>query len=68
MSRGGAGGKGTRTLYSCTSCGAAFPKWSGQCPDCGAWNCLQEGIAQAKTSSPRFAGYAGGADQDNQNR
>lgn len=28
--------------FVCQSCGAAFSKWSGKCPDCGAWNTLVE--------------------------
>jgi DNA repair protein RadA/Sms len=28
--------------FVCQSCGAAHPKWSGQCNDCGAWNTLIE--------------------------
>jgi DNA repair protein RadA/Sms len=28
--------------FVCQSCGAAHPKWSGQCGDCGAWNTLVE--------------------------
>jgi DNA repair protein RadA/Sms len=29
-------------IYICQSCGAAQPKWAGQCPACGAWNSLVE--------------------------
>ncbi|TVQ36761.1 MAG: DNA repair protein RadA [Geminicoccaceae bacterium] len=31
-----------RTHYACTACGASFPKWSGRCEACGAWNSLAE--------------------------
>ena len=49
-----------KTQYSCKSCGAVHPKWSGQCSDCGEWNTLEEVIAQdSKPKSARFAGYAG---------
>ncbi len=34
--------KRSRGLYACTACGSQFPKWSGQCPDCGAWNAVEE--------------------------
>jgi DNA repair protein RadA/Sms len=34
-----------KTVYSCTECGGAAPKWQGQCPQCGAWNTLVETIA-----------------------
>jgi DNA repair protein RadA/Sms len=35
-----------KTLYTCTECGGQAPKWQGQCPACGAWNTLVEGIAE----------------------
>ncbi len=28
--------------YVCTQCGAVYPKWSGKCDACGAWNTLAE--------------------------
>jgi DNA repair protein RadA/Sms len=30
------------TKYVCGSCGAATPKWSGRCGNCGEWNTLTE--------------------------
>ena len=49
-----------KTAYSCSECGGVFPKWSGQCPDCGAWNSLNETAAASKgTKNSRFSGYAG---------
>ncbi|OOG22275.1 DNA repair protein RadA [Thioalkalivibrio denitrificans] len=52
-----------RTQFTCSACGAVHPKWSGQCADCGAWNTLEETVAQGGTAeaSPRFAGYSGEA-------
>jgi DNA repair protein RadA/Sms len=38
-----------RTVFVCQQCGAQFPKWSGQCPDCGAWNSLVEEFFQVKS-------------------
>jgi len=35
-----------KTIYTCTQCGATCPKWLGKCPDCGAWNTLEEGVAE----------------------
>ncbi len=32
----------TSLAFVCQSCGAAHPKWSGRCDDCGAWNSLVE--------------------------
>ncbi len=45
-----------KTVYFCTECGSDSPKWSGRCPDCGAWNTLIEQIAEnslSKNSSVR---------------
>ncbi len=52
-----------KTVYSCTECGAQFPKWTGQCQDCGDWNTLQEEAAPQKITSngaksARFEGFA----------
>ena len=33
-----------RIIYACTQCGASTRQWRGQCPDCGAWNSLEEGV------------------------
>ncbi|TVQ87748.1 MAG: DNA repair protein RadA [Chromatiaceae bacterium] len=32
----------SRSAFACTECGAQLPKWAGQCPECGAWNSIQE--------------------------
>jgi DNA repair protein RadA/Sms len=54
--------KPAKTVYVCSSCGASFPKWAGQCSDCGAWNSLEETLAATGGKrSARFAGYAGDA-------
>ena len=47
----------TRAVYVCNACGAAQPKWSGQCPDCGAWNSLDEAARPPRTG-PRAGGRA----------
>jgi DNA repair protein RadA/Sms len=48
-----------RASYLCTQCGARLPKWAGRCPECGAWNSLEEVAAQDQDE--RFGGYAGTA-------
>lgn len=43
-----------RTVYQCTACGYETGKWMGKCPDCGAWNTLEEqapGLAAAQPST-----------------
>lgn len=47
----------SKSIYSCTECGANSPKWQGQCPGCDAWNTLVETIAE-KTSGHRFEALA----------
>ncbi len=32
----------TAIRYVCNSCGTEQSKWAGRCPDCGAWNSLEE--------------------------
>jgi DNA repair protein RadA/Sms len=36
-----------KTIYTCTDCGGTNPKWLGKCPHCGAWNTLEESVAEA---------------------
>ena len=33
-----------KLVHRCTECGASFPKWSGKCLSCGAWNSLVEDV------------------------
>ena len=56
---------GAKSVFICSSCGAQASKWAGQCPECSAWNTLEEGlIEKAGGRNPRFAGYAGDASQN----
>lgn len=36
-----------KTNFTCTDCGAIAYKWAGQCPSCGEWNTLVEGLVEA---------------------
>jgi DNA repair protein RadA/Sms len=50
-----------KTLYACQHCGTNHPKWSGQCSDCGEWNCLIEAKSEPSTSHrARSMGNSGG--------
>jgi len=54
--------RGGKTAYVCSACGARQPKWAGQCPECLAWNSLEEVIDEpAPARHARFGGYAGEA-------
>lgn len=49
-----------KTIYACSHCGAQFPKWAGQCGECGKWNTISEEVAvSAAKPSSRNVGYAG---------
>lgn len=54
----------SKTLYACDHCGAQFPKWQGQCAECGRWNSLQQEqllASERAAAGARFAGYTGAA-------
>ena len=47
-----------RLAYVCNACGASLNKWAGRCPDCGAWNSIEE--VPALSAAPRARqGYVG---------
>lgn len=48
-----------KRLYGCTECGATFPKWSGQCPECGAWNTLVETVIDNSPMSSSSKSWTG---------
>ena len=31
-----------KTMFSCSKCGAQFPRWTGRCTECGAWSTVSE--------------------------
>ena len=34
--------KTPKPIFVCASCGATTSRWVGRCPDCGAWNTMEE--------------------------
>lgn len=40
-----------KLTFECTACGYQTPKWMGKCPNCGAWNSMEETIEQKPTSA-----------------
>ncbi|HKL77926.1 MAG TPA: DNA repair protein RadA [Gammaproteobacteria bacterium] len=53
--------KKPKTIYACTACGSQHPKWLGKCPDCGAWDSLEEEAgAAAEGERPLGSGLHGG--------
>ena len=50
-----------RTVYRCTDCGVALPKWAGRCGACGAWNSLVEDVeVLAPNSAVEFVSLSSG--------
>ena len=43
--------KEAKTIYTCSDCGGASPKWLGKCPHCEAWNTLQESVAESAAAT-----------------
>ena len=39
----------SKSVYICSECGQEYPKWSGRCNACGAWNTLEETLVQPKS-------------------
>ena len=35
-----------KTSFVCSACGAESPRWMGKCPECGAWNTMEETMVQ----------------------
>ena len=36
-----------KSVFVCSECGGSNPKWLGKCPHCGAWNTLEETVAES---------------------
>ncbi|GMR15490.1 MAG: DNA repair protein RadA [Gammaproteobacteria bacterium] len=53
----------TKTSFYCTACGSELPKWAGRCPDCEAWNTIEEFRQAPVAGVSRKTGYAGGDNQ-----
>lgn len=51
----------TKLTFHCTACGNNQAKWAGQCPDCQAWNTIEEFRLPKGGTTKRRAGYAGAA-------
>lgn len=51
--------KKQKTTYVCNECGSDFPRWQGQCSDCGAWNTIVEMKLGGKSTSSGRTGFAG---------
>jgi DNA repair protein RadA/Sms len=51
----------SKIAYVCSDCGGEFPRWQGQCTECGAWNTISEFRVAPKqaAAASKYEGYAG---------
>jgi DNA repair protein RadA/Sms len=52
-------GSKRRSVYRCVECGATYPKWSGRCDQCQAWNTVAEEPARAAPRGKRTGAVSG---------
>jgi DNA repair protein RadA/Sms len=45
----------TKSRFSCQSCGASYPKWTGKCENCGEWNTLLEHAVEETAAKSAIA-------------
>ncbi len=45
--------KAPKTIFVCTECEYATPKWMGKCPSCGAWNTFEEQMPAPEAPAAR---------------
>jgi DNA repair protein RadA/Sms len=51
------------SVYICQNCGESYPKWSGQCQNCGEWNTLVETVKETAKSTSAHGGKQKPIDQ-----
>ena len=49
-----------KTSYQCSACGYENPRWMGKCPECGAWNTMEEILAAPEEAAPKAYKQRGG--------
>ena len=48
-----------KSSFVCSSCGYETPRWMGRCPECGAWNTMQETRAEPQEAAKPMKRRAG---------
>ncbi|MBQ4227948.1 MAG: DNA repair protein RadA [Clostridia bacterium] len=43
-----------KTTYVCAQCGYTTAKWLGKCPECGAWNSMNEETSAPEPEAPKL--------------
>ena len=50
----------TRIIFQCRECGAVQGRWLGKCPDCGAWDSLEQSVEDKSAEKDAQRGIAAG--------
>ena len=53
-----------KTSFQCSACGYENPRWMGKCPECGAWNTMEEVLVAAEDVLPQKANKRPGGTGD----
>jgi len=50
----------SKVAFVCDQCGSDYPKWQGQCNDCGEWNTLKQiNVSGSRPAKDRNSGFSG---------
>lgn len=49
-----------KTVFACSACGYESARWMGKCPECGAWNTMQEMAQQVQEVAAKPLKQRGG--------
>lgn len=50
-----------KSTFVCSNCGTRYPRWQGQCRECGSWNTISETVLTESTAPSAGARAAGQA-------
>jgi predicted ATP-dependent serine protease len=48
-----------KIIFQCRECGGVQTRWMGKCPDCGAWDALEQGVQDVAAERDPQMGVAG---------
>ncbi len=46
--------KQSKIIYTCSKCDAQFPRWLGQCSECGSWGTVEKQVASGSHQKERL--------------
>ena len=54
----------SKTIFVCSACGYESARWMGKCPECGAWNTMQESVNAQQEAPVKALKQRGGRGSD----